>query len=91
VFRLPPALPRGLPSEPGDHPHDIHRGGVQELLEVRACQPTVPTLTDIKAPDALREAALHPCSQGALGFKLGGLLPLAGGLNGLVVGLGPAR
>jgi hypothetical protein len=54
---------------------------------VRACQPTVPTLTEIKAADALREATLHPCPQGVLGFELGGLLPLAGGLDGLVVGL----
>jgi hypothetical protein len=54
---------------------------------VRACPPTVPTLTEIKAADALREATLHPCPQGVLGFELGGLLPLAGGLDGLVVGL----
>ena len=66
-----------------------HDGGIQELLEVRACQPKVPTLTEIKAPDALREATLHPGLQGILGFKLGGLLPLASSLDGLVVGLGP--
>ena len=52
-------------------------------------QPKVPTLTEIKAPAALRDATLHPCPQGILGFKLGGLLPLAGSLDGLVVGLGP--
>ena len=89
VSWLPPAFPQGLTSEPGDHPHHIHGGGIQELLEVRARQPKVPTLTEIKAPDALREATLHPCSKGVLGFKLGGLLPLTGSLDGLMVGLGP--
>lgn len=88
---LPPALPQGLTSEPSDHPHDIHRDGIQQLLEMRACQPEVPTLTEVKAPDTLREATLDPCPQGVLGFELGGLLPLAGGLDRLVVGLGPDR
>jgi hypothetical protein len=89
VAGLPPALPQGLASEPSDHPHDIHRGGIQELLEVCACQPKVPTLTEVKASDALREATLDSGPQGVLGFELGGLLPLAGGLNGLVVRLWP--
>jgi hypothetical protein len=35
----PPALPQGLTSEPGEHLRDIHLGGLQQLLEVRACQP----------------------------------------------------
>jgi hypothetical protein len=81
--------PQGLTSEPGDHPHDIHRGGIQQLLEVRDCQPNVPTLTEINAPDALREATLHPCPQGVLGVGLGGFLSLAGSLDGLMVGLRP--
>jgi hypothetical protein len=34
---LPPALPQGLTAEPSDHPDDIHRGGRQQQLEVRAC------------------------------------------------------
>jgi hypothetical protein len=62
---------------------------MQELLEVRACQPKVPTLTEIKAADALREATFDARSQGVLGFEFGGLLPLAGGLDGLVVRLRP--
>jgi hypothetical protein len=66
----------------------MHGGGIDQLLEVRTGRPDVPTPTQMQAPDALREAALHPCSQGILGFELGGLLPLAGGLDGLVVGLG---
>jgi len=54
VAGLPPALPQGLTSEPGDHPHDIDCGGIEQLLEVRACQPKVPTPAQVKAPDALR-------------------------------------
>jgi hypothetical protein len=56
---------------------------------VRACQPKVPTLAQVKAPDALREAALDPGPQGILGFELGGFLSLSRGLDGLVVGLQP--
>ena len=88
---LPPALPQGFTLEPSDHPHDVHRGGIQQLLEVRACQPQVPTPAEVKTPDALREATLHPGPQGGLGFELGGLLPSAGGLDGFVVGLQPDR
>ena len=43
----------------------------------------------MKAPDTLREAALHPRPERILGFELGCLLSLACGLDGLVVGLGP--
>jgi hypothetical protein len=89
VPRLPPALPQGFTSEPSDHPHDVHRGGRQELLEVRACQPQVPTPAQIEASRALREATLDPCTQGVLGFELRGLLALPRGLDRLVVGLGP--
>src|SRR5262245_56454571 len=89
VSWFPPALSQGFTSEPGDHPHNIHRSGIQQLLEVCACQPNIPTLTEIKAPDALREATLHPCPQSVLGFELSSLLPLAGSLDSLVVGLRP--
>jgi hypothetical protein len=75
--------------EPRDHPHDIHRGGIQQLLEVRACQPQVPTLTEVKAPGTLREATLDPGPQSVLDFEVYRLLPLACGLDGLVVGLRP--
>jgi hypothetical protein len=88
---LPPGLPQGLTSEPSDHPHAMHRGGIQQLLEVCTCPPKIPTLTEVKAPDALQEATLDPCPQGILRFELGSLLPLAGGLERLVVGLGPDR
>jgi hypothetical protein len=88
---LPLALPQGLTAEPRDHLHGIHRGGSQQRLEVCTCQPQIPTLTEVKAPDALRQATLDPCPQGILGFELGGFLPLAGGLDRLVVGLGPDR
>jgi hypothetical protein len=56
---------------------------------VRARQAKIPTPAKINASDPLREATLHPCSQGVLGFELGGFLPLAGGLDGLVVCLRP--
>ena len=89
VAGLPPALAQGLTPEPGDHPDDIHRRGSEQLLEVRARQAEVPTLAQIKAPDALREAALHPRPQRILGFELRRLLALARGLDRLMVGLGP--
>jgi hypothetical protein len=91
VSRLPPALPQGLTSEPGDHPYHIHRGGIEQLLEVCARQPDVPAPAQIEAPCALREAALDPCPQGVLGFELRRLLALPGGLDRLVVGLQPDR
>src|SRR5919108_4655808 len=36
VSRLPPALAERFVLEPGDHPHDIHRRGIEQLLKVRA-------------------------------------------------------
>jgi hypothetical protein len=89
VAELPPALAQSLAPEPGDHPDHMHGCRGQELLEVRARQAKIPTPAEINASDPLREAPLHPHSQGILGFELGGLLPLAGGLDGLVVGLRP--
>jgi hypothetical protein len=91
VARLPPTLPQRFTPEPSDHPHDIHGRCREELLEVRAPQPDVATPAQIKAPRAWREATLDARSQGILGFELGGLLPLAGGLDGLMVELGADR
>src|SRR5882724_5486470 len=91
VSWLPPALPQGLTSEPSDHPHDIHGGGIEQLLEVCARQPDVPTPAQINASRALREATLDPCPQGVLGFELWRLLALPRGLDRLVVVLQPDR
>jgi hypothetical protein len=54
---------------------------------VRARQPQIPTPTEIKTSDPLREATLRPCPQGILRFELGGLLPLARDLERLMVRL----
>src|SRR5207245_8406346 len=43
----------------------------------------------MKAPDTLREAALHPRPERILLFECGCFLSWACGLDGLVVGLGP--
>lgn len=59
VAQLPPALAQGLTSEPGDHPDDIHGRRREKMLEVRPCQPKVPTLPEVEAPYPLREGALH--------------------------------
>src|SRR5262245_65843226 len=89
VSRLPPALAERCLLEPGDHPYDIHRGGIEQLLEVRARQAAVATLAQSKAPDALREATLHARPQRILGFELGRLLALSRGLHRLMVDLRP--
>jgi hypothetical protein len=47
----------------------MHRGGREELLEVRAREAKVSTPAAINAPDPLREATLHPCPQRILGFE----------------------
>ena len=60
---------------------------MQQLLKMRACQPKVPTLTEVKAASALREAAFDPCPQSVLDFEVYRLLPLACGLDGLMVRL----
>src|SRR5215813_10250984 len=65
----------------------MHGGRGQELLEVRACSPQIPAPTEINTSDSWRQAALHPCPQGILGFELGGLLALPRGLEHLMVGL----
>jgi len=59
VARLPPTLPQGFTPEPGEHPNHVHGRGDEDLLEVRACSADVATLTPTKAPDTLRETALH--------------------------------
>ena len=89
MSELPPAFPQGLTPKPGDHPDHIHGGGSEQMLEMRPCQPNVPTLPESKAPDALREATLHPRPERILGLELGGLLALARSLDRLVVRLGP--
>jgi hypothetical protein len=91
VSGLPPALAERCTLEPGDHPHDIHRRGSEQLLEVRARQTAVATLAHIKAPDALRKAALDTRPECIFLFELGRLLALAGGLHRFVVGLGADR
>ena len=84
---LPPALPQGLTAEPSDHPDDIHRGGREELLEVRARSAKVPTPAQIEAARALRESTLDPCPQRILRSELRCLLALPGGLECLMVDL----
>jgi hypothetical protein len=65
----PPAFAQWFTPEPGDHSDHIHRGGIEELLEVRARQANIPTPAEIKAPDPLRQATLHSCPRG--GFAAG--------------------
>jgi hypothetical protein len=91
VSWLPPALPQGLTSEPGDDPDHIHGCRRQELLEVRARQPQIPTPAEIKASYSLREATLNTRPQGILRGELRRLLALPRGLERLVVGLQPDR
>jgi hypothetical protein len=87
VAGLPPTFAQWFTPVPGDHPDHIHGGGIEELLEVRACEPKVSTPAEIKAPRALREATLDPRPQGILGFKRRRLLALPRGLERLMVGL----
>jgi hypothetical protein len=89
VSWLPPALFQELTSEPSDHLDHIHGHGREEVLEVRPRQAEVATLAQIKAPDALGEAALDTRPERIFLFELGCLLALAGGLHRLMVGLGP--
>src|SRR2546429_3110010 len=88
VSRLSPAFAYGFTLEPGDHPHEIHRRSSEQVLEVGAHQAAVTTLAQIKAPDALREAALDARPERILLFELGRLLALTGGLHRLMVRLG---
>src|SRR5439155_19676886 len=88
VSRLSPAFAYGFTLEPGDHPHEIHRRSSEQVLEVGAHQAAVTTLAQIKAPDALREAALDARPERIGLFEVGRLLALTGGLHSLVVSLG---
>jgi hypothetical protein len=54
---------------------------------VRARHPQVSTPAEIKAPDPLREATLHPCPQRILGFELRCPLALPRRLERLMVDL----
>jgi hypothetical protein len=80
-------LAQRLTQEPGDHPHDRHGRCCEKLLEVRARQPNGASPAQIKTPRAWRGATLHSGPQGILGFERGGLLPLASGLQRLMVRL----
>jgi hypothetical protein len=91
VAGLPPAFARRLAPEPGAHPDRRHGRRPQELLEMRARQPQIPTPAELKTAYPWREAALHPRPQGVLGFDRSGFLPLARRLDGLVVRWRPAR
>src|SRR2546426_5477036 len=88
VSRRSPAVASRFTLEPGDHPHEIHRRSSEQVLEVGAHQAAVTTLAQIKAPDALREAALDARPERILLFELGRLLALTGGLHRLMVRLG---
>src|SRR4029453_8418156 len=66
----------------------MHRRGSEQVLEVRAHQAAVATLTHSKAPDALREAALEARPARILLFELGRFLALAGGRAPLMVSVG---
>src|SRR5215470_4901230 len=88
VARRSPAFADRFTLEPGAHPHEIHRRSSEQVLEVGAHQAAITTLAQIKAPDALREAALDTRPERILLFELGRLLALAGGLHRLMVGLG---
>ena len=87
VAGLPPAFAHWFTPAPGDHPDDIHGGCREELLEVCTRQAQVSTAAEIKAPDPLREATLHPCPPRILGFELRCPLALPRGLERLMVDL----
>jgi hypothetical protein len=65
----------------------MHGGRRQELLDVRARQPQIPTPVEINTSYPWREGALHPRPQGVLSFELGGLLAVPSGLERLMVRL----
>src|SRR5438105_6812852 len=88
VSRRSPAFASRFTLEPGDHPHEMHRRRSEQVLEVGAHQAAVTTLAQIKAPDALREAALDARPERLRLFELGRLLVLTGGLHRLMVRLG---
>jgi hypothetical protein len=89
VSPLPSWLATGPALEPIDDPYDIHRRGIQSLLEVGAGQSDIATPAEIEATYTLRQGALHAGPQGILGFKLRRLLPLSRGLHGHMLRLRP--
>jgi len=91
VARCPATLLVGVSPEPGDDADDIHGRGIQELLEMRTGQAQVATLPEIKPPNALGQRTLDPGPQRVLGFERGGLLAVAGGLEGFMLRLRPDR
>jgi hypothetical protein len=64
VSWFPPTLPQGLSLEPRDHPHHIHGGSIEQLVEVRARQADVPTPVEIAAPNSLGKATLVDTTMG---------------------------
>jgi hypothetical protein len=89
VSPLPSWLATGPALEPIDDPYDMHRRGIQGLLEVGAGQSDIATPAEIEATYALRQGALHAGPQGILGFKPRRLLPLPRGLHGHMLRLRP--
>jgi hypothetical protein len=67
----------------------MHRGGIEELLEVRAREAKVSTPAEVNAPDPLRQATLHPGPQRIRGFELRGPLALPRRLERLMVAWWP--
>ena len=91
VPRLPSALVPRRTSEPGNHPDDIHGGGIQELLQVCTRQTNVPTSAEIKTPYPLGQRTLYPRPERIRRFELRRLLALPRRLERLVVHLGLHR
>ena len=89
MSHLPSWLATGPALEPIDDPYDIHRRGIQGLLEVGVGQSDIATLSQIKATHALRQGALRAGSQGIPGFKLRRLLALPCGLQRHMLLVGP--
>jgi hypothetical protein len=88
VSRRSPAFASRFALEPGDHPHEMQRRGIAQVLEVRARQAAGATLAQRQASEAWREAALHARPHRLLGFERGRLLTLARRLDRFVVGVG---
>jgi hypothetical protein len=61
------------------------------MLQMRFGQPEIARPAQATAANALGVRALDPGPPGILSLKLGGLLPLPGGLDRLVLGFRPDR
>ena len=77
--------------QPVDESNQVHRRGIDRLLQLCPSQPDIAAAAQIKATHALRETAFHPGSQRVLGLEFIRLLPLARGLDRLVLRLRPHR